>query len=205
MGPRLRQLLPVAAFTATYLAPAAIIAVLNGNAEFVFYVVVMLILIGAVWLLDRRIELSMGALWSLSAWGLAHMGGGLLPIPDSWPANSVRPAVLYNLWLIPERIKYDQLVHAFGFGVTTWICWQGLSVALRSRGIEPRPTAGLLLLCAAAGMGFGALNEVIEFAAVLLVPETNVGGYRNTGWDLVANLAGATVAAFCIRFGRASE
>ena len=28
---------------------------------------------------------------------------------------------------------------------------------------------GLLVLCAAAGMGFGAMNEVIEFAATILV------------------------------------
>ncbi len=54
-------------------------------------------------------------------------------------------------------------------------------------------------------MGLGALNEVIEFAATLLIPETNVWGYRNTGWDLVANLVGATVAATIIWLhGRAS-
>ena len=57
----------------------------------------------------------------------------------------------------------------------------------------------------AAGSGFGALNEVVEFIAVLTIPETNVGGYENTGWDLVANLVGATVAAVLIRcFARAA-
>jgi hypothetical protein len=39
------------------------------------------------------------------------------------------------------------------------------------------------------------VNEVVEFVATLLIPETNVGGYRNTGWDLVSNLIGATTAA----------
>jgi hypothetical protein len=42
-------------------------------------------------------------------------------------------------------------------------------------------------------MGLGALNEVVEFIAVLTLPETNVGGYINTGWDLVYNAIGATV------------
>jgi hypothetical protein len=42
------------------------------------------------------------------------------------------------------------------------------------------------------------LNEIVEFAATLLVPETNVGGYLNTGWDLVANATGATTAALVI-------
>jgi hypothetical protein len=31
------------------------------------------------------------------------------------------------------------------------------------------------------------------------MPETNVGGYVNTGWDLVANTVGATVAVLLIR------
>lgn len=62
-----------------------------------------------------------------------------------------------------------------------------------------RPTFGMLTLCAAGGMGFGALNEVIEFIAVLTIPNTNVGGYENTGWDLVANLVGTILAGVIIR------
>ena len=55
-------------------------------------------------------------------------------------------------------------------------------------------------------MGFGALNEVIEFAATQLLPNTNVGGYVNTGWDLVFNLLGSTIAACMIYgFGRRSS
>ena len=63
------------------------------------------------------------------------------------------------------------------------------------------PTFGRLVLCGAAGMGFGALNEVVEFAATLMMPSTNVGGYVNTGWDLVANLAGCVIAAIIICTG----
>ena len=48
------------------------------------------------------------------------------------------------------------------------------------------------------------LNEVIEFIAVLTFPNTNVGGYENTGWDLVANLVGTIIAALVIRFGARS-
>ncbi len=57
----------------------------------------------------------------------------------------------------------------------------------------------MLVLVAAAGMGFGAMNEVVEFIATLTMPETNVGGYINTGWDLVSNLTGCTLAALLIR------
>jgi hypothetical protein len=102
--------------------------------------------------------------------------------------------VLYSLWLIPEHLKYDQIVHAFGFGVTTWVCWQGLQA------IHPaeRPTFGRLVLAGSASLGFGALNEVIEFIATRLIENTNVGDFVNTGWDLVSNLVGATIAVVLI-------
>jgi len=197
-----RRLMPVAAFTAAYLTVALVGAFTTGNAEFVFYIAIMLVLIAAVWGVDRVTELSAGALWGLSIWGMLHMIGGLVPAPAEWPAAVAEQAVMYNAWIVPERIKYDHVVHAWGFGITTWVCWQALRAALARRGAETLPTPGLLVLCAAAGMGFGALNEVIEFAATLLVPETNVGGYLNTGWDLVSNLVGVTTAVLCIAWGR---
>ena len=194
---RPQSLWPVAAFTALYLAAATGGALLIGNREFLFYILVMLLLICAVWLVHRAVRLSTATLWALSIWGLAHMAGGLIVVPASWPiSGDIR--VLYSLWLIPERLKYDQVVHAYGFAVATWVCWQGLRAAIRQRGGDAVPTFGLMVLAAAAGMGLGALNEVVEFAATLLVPETNVGGYLNTGWDLVANAAGATTAALVI-------
>lgn len=194
-----RRLLPVALFTALYTSAALIGVLVTGNREFLFYLGVMAVLVTAVWAVDRSVALSAGALWALSLWGLAHMIGGLVPAPAGWPVAVDGQAVVYSMWLIPERIKYDHLVHAWGFGTTTWVCWQGLCAALQRRGVEAVPTGGLLVLVAAAGLGFGALNEVIEFAATLLVPDTNVGGYRNTGWDLVANAVGALVAVLLIR------
>ena len=193
---------PVAAFTALYLLIATVGALAIGNREFLFYIVVMVLLIGAVWLVHRQVTLTTGALWALSVWGLAHMAGGLVAVPDSWPINGdIR--VLYSLWLIPGRLKYDQVVHAYGFGVATWVCWQGMRAAIRARGGDAVPTFGLMVLAATAGMGLGALNEVVEFAATLLVPETNVGGYLNTGWDLVANTTGAVTAALLISMSAA--
>jgi len=188
---------PVALFTSVYLVGALLTAVQSSNYEFLLYIGVVVLMMGVVWVVHGRVALTSGALWCLSIWGLAHMAGGLVVVPESWPVMGTN-RVLYSLWLIPDRLKYDHVVHAYGFGVTTWVCWQGLRAALGGRHQRVRPTPGLMLLCAAAGLGFGALNEVIEFAATLLVPETNVGGYLNTGWDLVANLFGATVAVTAI-------
>jgi uncharacterized membrane protein YjdF len=188
-----RSLKGVGSFTVSYLLLAVAAASVRGNREFLFYIVVMVILAGAVVTVHRRVNLSHGALWALSAWGLLHMMGGLVPVPEAWPINGEH-RVLYSLWFVPGYLKYDHVVHAYGFGTTTWVCWQGLRAAFRRVGKGVSPTFGLMVLAAAGGMGFGALNEVIEFAAVLLVPNTNVGGYMNTGWDLVANLIGAFVA-----------
>lgn len=189
------KLLPVIVFNALYMAAAMVSSIRRGNHEFLFYIVVMLVLIGVMALVHRRVHLTTSLLWAFSVWGLLHMAGGLVPLPAGWPYNGEH-AVLYSWWLIPDFLKYDQIVHAYGFGITTWLCWHGLSRSVRGPQGEPlRPTGGLLLLCAAAGMGFGALNEVVEFIAVLTLPNTNVGGYENTGWDLVANLTGASLAA----------
>ena len=196
-GAQPKRLWPVATFTAAYLVVAMIAGVVRGNLEFLFYIAVMLVLIGCVYVVHRHVDLTSGVLWGLSIWGLAHMAGGLLLVPEGLPVSSAS-RVLYTLWIIPGRLKYDHIVHAYGFGMTTWVCWQGLRSAIRRRGGSTVPTFGLMVLSASAAMGFGALNELVEFVATLIVPETNVGGYLNTGWDLVANLFGATLVATVI-------
>ena len=195
----------VLAFTLLYMLAWMIAAVVIGNSEFVFYLVVMCVLIVLVGLVHRQVRFHIAALWGLSIWGLAHMAGGLMPIPSSWPILG-ESHVLYNWWIVPGLLKYDQLVHAFGFGLVTWICWQCLRTSFNNRGMDVRPSFGLLTLCVAAGMGFGAANEVVEFVATLILPGTNVGGYSNTGWDLVANSCGAIIAAglILIRSSRSS-
>lgn len=190
-------------FTMAYMVGAIALSIAKGNSEFVFYIVVMLVLIGLVSWIHSRINLSTGIIWGLSLWGFLHMAGGLVALPEGWPYNGDQ-AVLYSWWIIPPHyLKYDQVVHAFGFAITTWLCWHGLRAAIMGMGVprpDVKPTLGLLTLSAAGGMGFGALNEVVEFIAVLVLPNTNVGGYVNTGWDLVSNLAGCVIAALILRF-----
>jgi len=185
----------VALFTAFYLTVATVFAFRLQNWEFVFYIIVVLAAAAFVAWLHTRITLSPGVLWALSIWGLMHMIGGLVPLPAGWPFNGDK-AVFYSLWLIPNYLKYDQIVHAYGFGVGTWVSWQ----VLRSFLPKSFPPRGILTICILSGMGLGALNEIVEFVAVLLIPNTNVGGYENTGWDLVANFAGCVIAALIIRY-----
>lgn len=190
---------PVFAFTGIYMAAFVAIALATETPGLVTYLGLMAALIPALYLVHRHFSLGAGLAWSFSAWGLVHMAGGLVPIPGGWSHEGAH-SVLYSWWLIPGYLKYDQVVHAYGFGITTWLCWHILERALRfPDGSRVRPTPAILMLCVAGGMGFGAFNEVVEFIFTLVKPHTNVGDYTNIGWDLVANLAGALIAVAVIR------
>ncbi len=186
----------IIAFTAAYLIAATLWVFHVGDLEFLAYIAIMLVLAGIVWWVHRRIGLPRGLVFCLSLWGALHMAGGLVLLPEGWDVGG-KSNVLYNWHISGPYFKYDQLVHAFGFGTTTWLCWRGL--LSMAPGLPRPPGIGALTLCAAAGVGFGALNEVIEFLITVLVPENNVGGYVNTAMDLVYNTIGAVIAALLIR------
>lgn len=189
----------VLAFTSVYMLAAIVGAVVQRNHEFVLYTGVMLVLIGVVIFVNWRAPLPEGILWGLSVWGLLHMAGGLVPLPVGWPYHG-EYAVFYSWWIVPETLKYDQVVHMYGCGLVTILCWDELRTGLRRADhIELKPTLGLMTLCAAAGAGFGALNEVVEYVAVRTLPATNVGGYENTSLDLISNTVGAVGAVILIR------
>jgi len=125
------------------------------------------------------------------------MAGGLIPVPATWPIEGEIP-VLHSWWLIPDYLKYDNIVHAYGFGVTTLVCWQRLAVGFKRAGAILQPTFGMLLLFWAAGMGLGSLNEIIEFPLTMMLDEIDLGGYVNTSLDLISNMFGSLAAVIAI-------
>lgn len=178
----------VGLFTLAYVLGFTVWFLSIGNYEFIVYIVTMALLIGLVAFSLRKAEYPPAMLWALTLWGAAHMAGGGVPVDGS---------VLYNLRLLPLVetgevfiLKYDQLVHAYGFGVTAWLLWHLLTRHFP----ETRGTWTARVYPALAAMGLGAVNEIIEFSAVLMVPDTNVGGYVNTALDLCFNGAGAVIA-----------
>jgi Predicted membrane protein (DUF2238) len=168
------------AFVAAYVAAWTAYGLATGSDATLAYLATMIALAAAVTAVHVRVGFSPGVLWVVAAWGFAHMAGGLVAVGDG---------VLYNVSLGVPLLRYDRLVHAIGFGTAAVACWQAL------RSIDPAVplTPGVAVLIALMGMGVGALNEVVEFAASRTFA-ANVGGYANTGWDLVANLIGCAVA-----------
>jgi hypothetical protein len=192
---------PVVVFTAFYLAIATVVALRTDSKEFLLYFAGAPFLIWAIALVHKRVQLPVTMLWGMSLLGLFHTFGGLVMLPESAPTEG-KP-LLYNLWLVQDKLKYDNVVHIYGNALATWFCWNLLrytiSVVVKRdiREIPARPI--FLLICFLAGVGVGALNELMEFGATQTVPgDTNVGGYVNTGWDFVCNTVGGLITIFIL-------
>ena len=192
--PRLRAL---SIFVIAYMTIFLVTAIAIKNTEFIFYQVTMSIMIAIVLYMDKRCQFSPLVLWGLVSWGFIHLAGGLLPIPESWTILDATNPVLYDLKPASFLPKYDQIVHAFGFGICLIAAHEALQAHLKQALPLNFPIGATLLLIA---MGLGAANEMIEFIAVISIPNTNVGGYENTGWDLVSNSVGAFLSLMFLKF-----
>jgi putative membrane protein len=182
----------VLAFNLVYIGGFFTYFTLIANREFIGYILTMLALLALVAVVHARVRFPVGILWGLSFWGLAHMAGGGVPVNGS---------VLYNAMLLPilgsgelRILKYDQIVHFYGFAVTAWLLWYLLASLFPAM----RGSRSIVVFAALASMGLGAANEIVEFTAVMLIPNTNVGGYFNTALDLVFNALGA-ISAMLLR------
>ena len=164
---------------------------LRGNGRVWPYLTVVLILMAIVATVDRAVGFSPTALWLLVLTGALHLAGGLLPGPNGID-------ILYGTWLVPGLLRFDQLVHAIGSAAATVTAWELLGTWL---GAET-PVRTQAWLAGLAGLGKGAVNEVIEFVAAARAP-LYVGGFENTGWDLVFDVIGVTAAAIFLVASRA--
>lgn len=180
--------LKVLIFTLLYTVGAGGYFALQGNFEFLWYVLVMALIAGIIGATLPKTQFPDWVLWLLSIWGLLHMAGGGVPVGDS---------VLYRymVWPIFDGggdfvfFKYDQLVHAYGFGVAALATQSILSRTMAS-------TSGFWIAFTAAlvSMGLSVVNEIVEFVAVIIAPDTGVGDFYNLELDLVFNTLGAIVA-----------
>jgi len=166
------------------------------NFEFMWYIAVMVFFFILILTTLNRSKFDYPILIGLSIWGFMHMTGGGVIIDG---------AVLYKLQIIPIVgsgelliLKFDQVVHAFGFGVATLVVFHLIRPYLGDR-INWKVMYPIIVL---GGMGVGALNELIEYFAVVAFPETGVGGYHNTMLDSVFNTIGAIIAVILIHVRR---
>ena len=175
-----------------YLVIALFVFSSRRNYEFVTYIGVVVFFSLVILLTNKKVNYPNIVLWGLTLWGMLHMAGGGVLLKG----GTMR---LYELILIPlsenyEIFKYDQFVHIIGFGVSTLLMFSLLKSRLKSMN-----GFSFWLVIVMAGLGVGAVNEIIEFGVTVLVPETGVGGYNNTSLDLVADLVGAVIAVVWLK------
>lgn len=157
------------------------------NYEFLIYIGVIIFFLVLVLYTNKKINYSNGILWGLTLWSLLHMSGGGIYING----KKLYTLMIYPIVGEPYNIfKFDQFVHIVGFFVATLVVYHLIKPKL----VKNHGWAALSIVVVMAGFGLGALNEVVEFTATVITPETGVGGYENTALDLVSNLIGAILA-----------
>jgi len=163
------------------------------NYEFIIYIAVIIFFAVVIYFAHKKINYPNYVLWWLLIWAIMHMSGGGLYIGGK---------KLYELMILkivgePYNIfKFDQLVHIIGFFAATLALYYTLKPLLKEN-LSKWTSLSIILIM--AGLGAGALNEIVEFTATVLVPETGVGGYNNTSLDLVSDLIGAVIAMVYIK------
>jgi hypothetical protein len=164
----------------------------EGNYEFLGYFPFLLFFIFfvAVTLTETRLPNTLLAL--LLLWFLMCMLGGSLHVGDAKLYDTM-VWHLYGKGTELAFLRYDQLVHLLGTGLlAAAIHW-----SIRTRSPQTK-IIWRIAFGALVAMGLGTLNEIIEFSAVLILPNTGVRGYYNNELDLVFNALGAIGAVLLI-------
>ena len=157
------------------------------NYEFMIYIGVIIFFLFLILYTNKKINYPNSILWGLTAWSLLHMSGGGIYING----RKLYALMIYPIVGEPYNIfKFDQFVHIVGFFVATLVVYHLIKPKL----VKDHKWVALSIVVVMAGFGLGALNEVVEFIATVITPETGVGGYENTALDLVSNLIGAVLA-----------
>ena len=182
---------------AVALAGFCIYGLATGSPSTVGYVFSVLV-IGAAIAWMRRAPLPGLLAIALAIAAILHLAGGLINVGQN---------VLYNASIGPyvkglgtHLLQYDHVAHAYVSFVTAFACW----VMLAAPHAATNHRRELVILAVGAALGLGALNEVVEFLTTLAHHGAHVGGYWNTGWDLVCNLIGAGAAGLVIIQSRAT-
>ncbi len=155
--------------------------------EFLVYVVTLWPMIYLIEKTDRVFGYGLLAKIGFSIWLFLHLGGGTFYI------NGKRwyDTILIDIVGEPYHIlKYDQAIHTFCYFVITLFIY----AILRHISKEKANRLAICLITALAAMGVSAMNEIVEFSAVVVFNSGGVGGYYNNALDLVFNLAGVIPA-----------
>ena len=159
------------------------------NYEFMAYAALIVLIMALIFGTLHITRFPTYIIAGLSSWGLLHMMGGSVPSQDG---------VLYAWRIYPffdggnefYILKFDQVVHGALYAVVALMFLH----LLKNIYLLSRYELLIAFIALMAALGVSAINEIVEFTAVVLAPETGVGGYYNTMLDIVFNFGGALLA-----------
>jgi putative membrane protein len=179
----------VLGFTALYTLAFSVFFIRQLNIEFIAYVGVIVFIFALLYATLNKTKIQTSILAGISIWGLLHMLGGSVQTEDG---------VLYAWKIFPffdgggefYILKFDQFVHAYLYAIVALLFLHLLRNYFGNRHSQLL----IAFIAIMAALGVSAINEIIEFIAVLTVPDNGVGGYFNTVLDIIFNFAGALFA-----------
>lgn len=183
-------------FNLVYIAGFTVYYLLQKNYEFMLYIGVLVVIFATLVWFHKRVQFPNFILWMLSIWGLLHMLGGGLRLSSGEVLYRWIPFELYNAHDAAGEfviLKFDQILHFYVYFVVSFVL---AHVLMRITKSDAKPFY-FYFFVAVGSMGLSVVNELIEFAAVVVSPlGTGVGGYVNTLLDLGFNTLGAVTGAF---------
>ena len=162
------------AVNAAFLIGTTLYAYAVAEPEFGLYAVTILGLATLGWWLLRRYDYPIWLLVLVQIGIVAHFAGGFL-----YPSDGIS---LYNHYF--AGIRYDKFVHFYNSMVAAIV----LSYIFREAGLVMGAFEPFVVVMVT--LGLGAFIEIIEYFAVLTIPNTGVGDYANNIQDLIVNLLG---------------
>ncbi len=163
-----------------------LLTIIFQNYEFLLYAITVIFLIVILYKTDQYFNYKRLGLWLFNIWLILHVLGGLA----SYQGVRLYDLMLLNLVGDPYHIlKYDQFVHFYCYVVMGILMWSVVQKIMK----QNASNAVVCIVTILAASSLGAVNEIIEFFAFVMIGTEGVGGYINTAIDLVANLLGAIV------------
>lgn len=160
---------------------------LKANYEFLIYAVTLGVAIYLIERTDKIFHFSRLAKVGFGVWLFLHLAGGAFHINGERVYDTMLVSILGEPYHI---FKFDQAIHMFCYFVITLFLYSMVVYISADRASR----IVTLIIAGLASMGVSALNEIIEFSAVVFFNSEGVGGYYNNSLDLVFNLIGILAA-----------
>jgi len=165
-------------------------SVWSKNYSFTYFAFVIVCLIYVAVAHYKTLNLNRGVVFGLSIFGFLHLLGGNYFLSDG--------TLLYYYEFIPGFFRYDNLIHFFGTSLGTIVVHNILKPHI-DKYIFLKHEFLFYFLLFLMVEGMGALNEVIEFFAVIHLDSANIiGGYLDNSLDLVFNMLGAITSCLLL-------